>query len=138
MRLLVSMVRLIVLCIVLSGNAWAISAVDAYYVTNAPNNKYPTAEAACSAYGTSQGLVPPVKVFDDLSCGMYYPNGGFFPMQLRKERGGLCPANSSINGSSCVCNSGFSEQNGQCVKEILQNPPQCLVHVSMQWHPHRP
>ena len=23
-------------------------------------------------------------------------------------------------------------------KEILQNPPQCLVHVSMQWHPHRP
>ena len=24
------------------------------------------------------------------------------------------------------------------VKEILQNPPQCLVHVSMQWHPHRP
>ena len=24
------------------------------------------------------------------------------------------------------------------LKEILQNPPQCLVHVSMQWHPHRP
>ena len=24
------------------------------------------------------------------------------------------------------------------VREILQNPPQCLVHVSMQWHPHRP
>lgn len=23
-------------------------------------------------------------------------------------------------------------------REILQNPPQCLVHVSMQWHPHRP
>ena len=22
-------------------------------------------------------------------------------------------------------------------REILQNPPQCLVHVSMQWHPHR-
>ena len=26
----------------------------------------------------------------------------------------------------------------QSIKEILQNPPQCLVHVSMQWHPHRP
>ena len=25
-----------------------------------------------------------------------------------------------------------------CPREILQNPPQCLVHVSMQWHPHRP
>ena len=24
------------------------------------------------------------------------------------------------------------------IREILQNPPQCLVHVSMQWHPHRP
>ena len=24
------------------------------------------------------------------------------------------------------------------LREILQNPPQCLVHVSMQWHPHRP
>ncbi len=32
------------------------------------------------------------------------------------------------------CNNHVRES----LKEILQNPPQCLVHVSMQWHPHRP
>ena len=33
----------------------------------------------------------------------------------------------------------FFDRLGEAsAKEILQNPPQCLVHVSMQWHPHRP
>lgn len=27
-----------------------------------------------------------------------------------------CPANSTLSGSSCICNSGFKEKEGQCVK----------------------
>ena len=51
-----------------------------------------------------------------------------------------------VNGQPCVLPAGADAtttllhvlRNDLCLKEILQNPPQCLVHVSMQWHPHRP
>lgn len=103
------------------GTAWAIAPVDAYYVTNDPTRRYTTAEAACSAWGSSQGLVPPVLVFQDGSCGMYYASGGFYPMNWKKEPGGMCPANSVLSGSSCTCDPGYKESGGQCVYESTGN-----------------
>ena len=103
------------------GQAWAVPLVDAYYVTNDPTRRYTTAEAACSAWGSSQGLVPPVLVFKDGSCGMYYASGGFYPMNWKKEPGGMCPANSVLSGSSCTCDPGYKESGGQCVYESTGN-----------------
>lgn len=110
-----------VLLIACWGNAWAIAPVDAYYVTNDPTRRYTTAEAACSAWGSSQGLVPPVLVFQDGSCGMYYASGGFYPMNWKKELGGMCPDNSVLSGSSCTCDPGYKESGGQCVYESTGN-----------------
>ncbi|MDD2609522.1 MAG: hypothetical protein PHX60_07445 [Giesbergeria sp.] len=33
-----------------------------------------------------------------------------------------CPANSSLSGSECACNSGFKEQNGSCVSDKPKDP----------------
>ncbi|WP_131667123.1 hypothetical protein [Comamonas thiooxydans] len=44
------------------------------------------------------------------SAGNPYANLNVYPISSS------CPANSSPSGSSCACNSGFQEKNGQCVK----------------------
>ncbi|MEF8685934.1 UNVERIFIED_CONTAM: hypothetical protein NO986_00515 [Comamonas sp. A-3] len=52
---------------------------------------------------------------------MYYASGGFYPMNWKKEPGGMCPANSVLSGSSCTCDPGYKESGSQCVYESTGN-----------------
>ena len=100
-----------------TGQSWAsIPLADGFYVTNTPSKIFATAKEACEADGVRQGGVPPATVFSDGSCLVYKTGGSSITMVWRKTSNAFCPVNSTQSGSSCTCNSGFTEQNGQCVK----------------------
>lgn len=81
---------------------------------------WPTADAACSAYFDSKypNGDALLKWFNnsDWRCEIRYPNGEVrFDSLL--TRATSCPANSLLvpGTSTCTCNAGFVEKNGQCV-----------------------
>lgn len=42
--------------------------------------------------------------------------GGSGALGYARPDGGVCPADSTVSGSTCVCNAGFVEKNGLCEK----------------------
>lgn len=98
----------------LAGSAFAsVPMTDHYYITNVPTKFYSSAQQACEVGGATLGGVPPATVFGDGSCLIYAANGSPITMVWRKTS--MCPENSAAGGNSCVCNSGTTEQGGQCV-----------------------
>lgn len=98
-----------------------------YFESLTPNDRYPTQEQACRSGLDYLRTLPTWSAqsatftrFDGYcymdmvnNAGTPVPNfayGRVYPA------GDGCPANSTQNGASCTCNSGFNEQNGQCVK----------------------
>lgn len=81
-----------------------------------------TKEEACQNFASIWGSGPAkVSKFEIVNgqCRVYYNNGVEQTVDKNiYQIGSVCPSNSSDNGSSCTCNSGFSEDNGQCVAEI--------------------
>lgn len=50
--------------------------------------------------------------------GFARPEGSFAGGIPIARSGGFCPANSKEDGNSCICNSGFKEEGGQCVETL--------------------
>lgn len=51
----------------------------------------------------------------DLHCEYQFWNGNPGPGGSFSGSSGYCPANSTKSGSSCTCNAGYVEKNGQCL-----------------------
>ena len=107
--------------------------VAGYKVENAAGltftSVYPSYEAACQS-GDAQAVAdkqskglgwasgyasvisgPKCQIYSVPKTGTAQPNG----FVAISQSGSFCPANSTQSGSSCTCNSGFEEKNGQCV-----------------------
>lgn len=110
-RLIISLVALF-----LSSAAFAFISPDIaekyHWVVNS-KVFFDTPEDACSAFGSSKGGTG--QYFSDKSClarpSMTTTLIIFFSVPS-------CPANSTVYGASCVCNSGFKEDGGQCVPDL--------------------
>lgn len=88
-----------------------------YYVVGGPER--PTVQAAAEAFAQPRGFV-------FVSCGAFTNNGTTCnftsngtptqPQQMfRFNPVQSCPANSTLSGSTCTCNTNFTEFQGQCV-----------------------
>ena len=110
----------------------AIPKVSGYRIDRPNTTVYSSWEAACGdplaqqiakgydSFGFYKNLrarfVPPgsnqsCKVYGDDSAG----KEAFMGVIPIVQSGSFCPANSTDAGSSCACNSGFEEKDGQCV-----------------------
>lgn len=50
----------------------------------------------------------------------------YFSSPVEAKYGYVCPANSSLSGNECLCNSGFVEENNQCIPEPEIDPCEML------------
>jgi len=106
--------------------------------TGAP--AYPSVAAVCSAavplfnqanagsgvtYSVAQVITNPATGFGcrfSNSQGFTYPQyGQYFVYQ----QGSACPANSTLSGGTCVCNSGYTEEAGACVVQKSEQELLC-------------
>lgn len=85
-----------------------------------------TPEAACAPhanlYQPENGWGGGQSLLSGNGYEGYCRRGGYdfyrsyiYVMQAEFSRANICPANSSLQGGSCVCTNGHIEQNGQCV-----------------------
>lgn len=75
----------------------------------------PSPSAACSALGAA--IAPRTTSLEGSnSCKVMNASGAHIYSLAVTEISPVCPGNSTESGSSCACNSGFEEKNGQCVK----------------------
>lgn len=76
---------------------------------------YPTAQAACDA------IMPGLKQVQS-SSNYWFCASSLDPLIANYGvylfKGYSCPANASLAGTDCGCNSGFKEENGQCVETL--------------------
>lgn len=83
----------------------------------------PSPSAACSALGAA--IAPRTTTLEGSnSCKVMNASGAHIYSLAVTETSPVCPGNSTESGSSCVCNSGFIEEGGQCVAE-LSNEAAC-------------
>lgn len=86
------------------------------------------AQAACNtAYRIVNGLdssaTPnPLNANPFTSC-KFSPSGG--SVALTSAMVYICPANATLSGSTCTCNSGFTESNGTCVAYVDEVTSYC-------------
>lgn len=109
----------------LSSNSYSFDKSTQFYAhySGIKSPPHSTAESACVAAGSYFGLF--VGIWHGTkwnvpnytgSCVIVNEYGGVVNSSAVTISSALgCPANSSVSGNSCSCNSGFNEQNGQCV-----------------------
>lgn len=99
------------ICIVfllLSGSqSWAaLPMVTGYYWSLNWSGHYSSPQEACGSW-------PFVSQAVDRG---YCDRGSNSPLGVIRVQEMQCPVNSAKSGSSCICNAGFEEKDGQCVK----------------------
>lgn len=83
---------------------------------------FSTKQAACQQYFDTTVPKDSIELYQiriesfDPTCKFVNKNNPDWVNSVYSVRAGGCPANSTKAGSSCTCNAGFNEQNGQCVK----------------------
>lgn len=82
-----------------------------------PPGVFATMPAACEAWRVLNGLGSVTTNASTMSCSAGF---GAYTKQAFSAAIYTCPANSTLAGSSCTCNSGFNESGGTCVP-----PPSC-------------
>lgn len=101
--------RLVLSLMLICGNAFAQVPTITQYGTSINGPWFDSLEAACSSKGGKSTVIN----------GRCMRNSSEFDTVEHQifTQYGQCPANASKSGSSCYCNSGYQETNGQCVKQ---------------------
>lgn len=127
--------RLLFLFGLLASFNSAFAAVPTIDVYQYQGKDYLTATAACNAYIAYVQPSNP-KVSFSVAGVTEYPSYAVCRISASSDgsqwydnvniskSGGVCPANSVKNGSSCTCNSGYQEKDGQCFAPGLQTKEQ--------------
>lgn len=97
---------------------WALVPTTTMYYINGKNGLFSTPAAACASVGAQSGWTADGVVqlgSDSWGCRQKNAGGASYYATVFASLG-QCPENSAASGTSCACNSGFEEKNGQCVK----------------------
>lgn len=113
---------LILLSVVFCGLAAASFPPSSQYSVNYSGTNYgSTPDAACAAASVVyDGANGPATVSYQVTgqyqnnCRVTSSSGDVWDWPINSSGSG-CPANSTLQGESCVCSSGFTESGGQCV-----------------------